>query len=289
MSADKVRLGRLLFYDRLLSVTGEYACASCHAQPRAFTDGRARAIGATGQVHPRSAMSLGNVAYNPAFTWTDAGFGSLESQVTQPLFNEDPIEMGLEGRDGVALENLAADAAYRDLFARSFPNDPAPINVVNIARALASFERTLISGRSAFDRYVFDDDRTALDASAKRGMAFFYAERFGCGRCHSGITLSGPIAHAKQPAADPTFVDTGEGRFRVPTLRNVAVTAPYMHDGRFASLGDVIDHYAAASAAPRDRRLHGFTISAAEKADLVAFLESLTDREFLADPRFGPP
>jgi cytochrome c peroxidase len=299
MSADKVELGRRLFYERRLSVTSEYSCASCHQQARAFTDGRARAVGATGELHPRSAMSLGNVAYNPAFTWTDAGFISLESQALQPLLNQRPIEIGLRGREVAVLGLLAADAELSALFGRSFPDDPAPVSLINVTRALASFERTLISGRAAFDRYVFDDERSALDASARRGMAFFYGERFRCGQCHSGIALSGPVAHAMQPAPEGAFVDTGEGRFRVPTLRNVSVTAPYMHDGRFASLGEVVDDYAAGRrtvaretsvhAAPRDPRLQGFTISAAEKADLLAFLECLTDREFLTDARFAPP
>lgn len=295
ISAEKVALGRLLFYERRLSVTREHACASCHAQSRAFTDGRARAAGATGELHPRSAMSLANVAYNSAYTWTDAGFASLEAQAAQPLFNEHPIEMGLKGRERVVLEQLAADPAYRELFRHAFPQEAAPINFVNLTRALASFERTLISGRSAFDRYVFDDERTALDASARRGMALFYSERIGCAQCHSGITFSGPIAHANEARVEPSYVETGAGRFRVPTLRNIAVTGPYRHDGRFGSLGEVIDHYAAGgdqsapAAAPRDKRLRGFTLEGTEKADLIAFLEGLTDQEFLADPRFAAP
>lgn len=294
ISSEKVALGRLLFYEGKLSVTGEHSCASCHAQARAFTDGRARAAGATGELHARSAMSLANVAYNPAYTWTDAGFGSLEAQATQPLFNEHPIEMGLKGRERVVLEQLAADPGYRDLFARAFPQETAPITLVNLIRALASFERTLISGRSAFDRYVFDDQRDALDDSARRGMALFYSERIGCAQCHSGLTFAGPIAHARDPRVTPSFVDTGDGRFRVPTLRNVAVTAPYQHDGRFATLGEVIDHYAAmgdqpAAVGPRDDRLRGFTLAGAERTDLIAFLQTLTDPEFLAEPRFAAP
>jgi cytochrome c peroxidase len=202
MSDDKVKLGRLLFYDRRLSVTGEYACASCHEQQRAFTDGRALAIGATGEIHPRSAMSLGNVTYNAAFTWIDAGFGSLESQALQPLLNQDPVEIGLKGREAKVIESLATDVAYRELFARSFPGEPTPISVANITRALASFERTLISGRSAFDRYVFDDDRAALDASARRGMAFFYGERLRCGNAIRN-QFSGPVTHAMRPNTEP--------------------------------------------------------------------------------------
>jgi cytochrome c peroxidase len=183
----------------------------------------------------------------------------------------------------------------------------------NVIRAIASYERTLISGRSAFDRYVFDDERTALSDSARRGMALFYSERIGCGGCHFGINFSGPIVHAAAPRAAPLLANTGlynvdghgrypdadrglerithrrsdNGKFRVPTLRNVALTAPYMHDGSIATLGEVIDHYAAGGrqlpAGPRarndykDKRITGFTVSAQEKADLVAFLDSLSD------------
>lgn len=299
MTEEKVSLGRLLFYEPRLSMTGRHACASCHAQALAFTDGKPRALGATGEAHPRSAMSLANVAYNPVYTWTEPGFASLEAQVLQPLFNEHPIELGLTGREQAVLDELASDASYRDAFARAFPGEPAPITIANVARALASFERTLISGRSAFDRYVFDDERAALDPAAKRGMALFYSERIGCAQCHFGINFSGPIVHARARHADPPFVNTGDGRFRVPTLRNAAVTAPYMHDGALATLTEVVDHYAAgganqptgsaARAANKDERLRPFALSQAEKSDLLAFLETLTDAQFLADPRFAAP
>ena len=299
MTEEKVALGRLLFYEPRLSITGRHACASCHDQALAFTDGKARAVGATGAVHPRSAMSLANVAYNPVYTWTDAGFTSLEAQVSQPLFNEQPIEMGLAGHESAVLGELESDARYREAFARAFPQDRNPITLLNVARALATFERTLISGRSAFDRYVFDDERTALDAAAKRGMALFYSERIGCAQCHFGINFSGPIVHERTPQADPPFVSTASGRFRVPTLRNVAVTAPYMHDGAVRTLAEVVDHYATTggghpasseqTAAPPDERLRPFALSGAEREDLLAFLQSLTDAEFLVDPRFSAP
>jgi cytochrome c peroxidase len=299
MSEDKVALGRLLFYEPRLSIGGRHACATCHTQSLAFTDGKARAVGATGELHARSAMSLANVAYNPVYTWTDAGFMSLEAQALQPLLNRHPIEMGLAGRESVVLAELASDARYRDGFARAFPNDPAPVTLVNLARALASFERTLMSGRSAFDRYVFDDDRNAFDAAARRGMALFYSARIGCAECHSGINFSGPIAHAGAERVEPAFVETGDGRFRVPTLRNVAVTSPYMHDGAVRTLVEVIDNYARtgrghprseeAPATPVDARLRPFALGPAGREDLLAFLQSLTDAEFLGDPRFGAP
>ncbi len=299
MTEEKVALGRLLFYEPRLSITGRHACSTCHAQPLAFTDGRGRAVGATGEPHPRSAMSLANVAYNPVYTWTDAGFASLEAQVAQPLFNEHPIEMGLAGRESTVVAELESDAQYREAFARAFPQERGPVTMANVARALASFERTLISGRSAFDRYVYDDERGALDAAAKRGMALFYSERIGCAQCHFGINFSGPIVHERIPQADPAFVNTGAGRFRVPTLRNVAVTAPYMHDGAVRTLPEVIDRYATTGRghpasstqadAPQDERLRPFTLGSEERDDLLAFLESLTDPEFLADARFAAP
>ncbi len=325
MSGEKVALGRRLFYEPRLSITGAYSCASCHQQSRAFTDGRARAIGATGQAHPRSSMTLGNVAYAATLQWAEPGLRSLEAQATGPLLNEHPVEMGLKGREAEALRGLEADASYRRDFARAFPGEGAPINLDNLARALASFERTLISGRSAFDRRVFDDDGAAMSESARRGMALFFSERIGCAQCHSGINFSGPVRHAGAEQAQPVFANTAlynadgngrypesaaglaastgretdHGRFRVPSLRNVAVTAPYMHDGSLATLDDVIDHYAAGGrqaplgpAAPnryRDARLAPFQITTMERADLVAFLRSLTDEAFLADPRFADP
>jgi cytochrome c peroxidase len=298
MTAEKVGLGRLLFYEPRLSLGARHACATCHDQALAFTDGKARAIGATGEAHPRSAMSLANVAYNPAYTWTDAGFGSLEAQALQPLLNEHPIEMGLAGREAAVLAELAADAQYRAAFARAFPGDATPVTLPNLARALASFERTLISGRSAFDRYVFDDERAAFGAAARRGMALFYSGRIGCARCHSGINFSGPIAHAGAPRVEPAFVETGLGRFRVPTLRNIAVTAPYMHDGAVRSLAEVLDHYAQTGRGhpgtgqppgASDERLRPFALDSGEKEDLLVFLQALTDEAFIGEPRFGAP
>jgi cytochrome c peroxidase len=322
MTQAKVRLGRELFHEPKLSVTGQQSCSTCHRQDLAFTDGRPKALGATGQLHPRSAMSLTNVAYNAAFTWADPSFDSLEAQVLQPLFNEHPVEMGLTGRERQVIETLRADSRYPALFTSAFPESEDPVSLTNVARAIASFERTLISGRSAFDRYVFDDDGSDMSAAARRGMALFYSERIGCAQCHSGINFSGPVRTARQPAVEPVYANTGlyntdgngaypsdasgirtvtgnaqdEGRFRVPTLRNVALTAPYMHDGSVATLAEVIDHYSAGGrqlplgpathSTFKDPRIRPFRVTAQEKADLVAFLESLTDAEFIATARF---
>ena len=314
MSSAKVELGRRLFHETHLSSTGRYACASCHRPELAFTDGRPRALGATGESLKHSAMSLANVAYNPAFTWSDARVHSLESQMRRPLFNRHPVEMGVTGGGRAAVKALSADAVYRNQFAAAFPGDAAPISMANIIKAIAAFERTLISGRSPFDHYVYDDDPTALSDSEKRGMALFFSSRAGCAQCHSGINFSGPLiyeGHARQralfantglydvdgqgsyPANDQGLIEVTHraadmGKFRVPTLRNVALTAPYMHDGSVATLEQVIDHYARGGRKnPRqDSRIRPLSLSPIERTDLAAFLRSLTDREFVSDPRF---
>ncbi|HVR37670.1 MAG TPA: cytochrome c peroxidase [Thermoanaerobaculia bacterium] len=281
MSASRVELGRHLFYDKRLSANATYACASCHRQELAFTDGRASAIGATGEHHPRSAMSLANVAYNASFTWSNAKIDRLEAQARVPMFNEHPIELGVRGHEPEVLDRLRADQRYVAMFANAFPTERAPITIANVTRAIASFERTLLSGRSPYDRVVADGDHDALSPAAWRGMKLFFSNRAHCSECHAGFNFSGPVHYLGGPNAKAAFHDTGlNGRFRAPTLRNVAVTAPYMHDGRFTTLDAVIDHYIA-----REK----LTIASDEKRDLIAFLESLTDEELLHDARFSDP
>lgn len=317
MSTEKVALGRRLFFDTRLSSTGRYSCASCHRPELAFTDGRAQAQGATGETVRRGAMSLTNVAYNATFTWSSTRVRSLEMQMRQPLFNEHPLEMGLKADSGAALKALSADSTYRAQFQATFPNEAAALSMEHIIKAIASYERTLISGRSPFDRYIFDDDGAALSASAKRGMALFYSARVGCAQCHSGINFSGPVVYEGHQRASALFANTGlynldrrgaypqsdqglievthraadMGKFRVPTLRNVALTAPYMHDGSLATLDAVLDHYAQGGRKNpyQDRRVRPFSLSGSERADLLAFLNSLTDRDFVENPQFSEP
>lgn len=314
MSIPKVELGRRLFFDTRLSATGQYSCASCHRPELAFTDGRARAQGATGESTRRSALSLANVAYNPAFTWADPYLGSLEKQMRQPLFNEHPVEMGLQNGGVGAVRNISQGSGYAEQFAAAFPSDVPALSMDNIIKAIAAFERTLISGRSAFDRYVFDDDRTAMSDSARRGMALFFSARVGCAQCHFGINFSGPLLSQGHERGRALFANTGlydvdgrggypshdrgvmeithraedMGKFRVPTLRNVAVTAPYMHDGSLSSLQEVLDHYMRGGHKNglQDSRIRPFALGATEQADLLAFLDSLTDPDFIENPQF---
>lgn len=317
MSEAKVGLGRRLFYDTRLSWNGSFSCATCHVQAHAFTDGRARAVGSTGAAHARSTMTLTNVAYNASVGWADAGTRTLEAQMAMPLFNEHPIELGLKGREPAVIARLAADLALAASFATAFPGEADPIAIDTVVKAIAAFERTLISGNSALDRYLYRDERSALTEPAVRGMQLFFSERLSCAECHSGFNLSGPSDHEGARPVELKFHNTGlydvdwsgaypsidrglidltgiegdMGRFRAPTLRNIAETAPYMHDGSVPTLRAVIAHYASGGHPSRFRhpRLRGFQISARETTDLLAFLDSLTDHEFISNPAFGPP
>jgi cytochrome c peroxidase len=314
MTAEKVELGRRLFYDTRLSGNGTFACASCHQQARAFTDGRPRAVGSTGALHARSTMSLANVAYNATFGWADPSVRTLEAQMAVPMFNEHPIELGLKGREPEVAARFAQDASD---FRAAFPEDPAPVTLARIVKAIAAFERTLLSGDSPFDRYLYRDDRTGMPAAAQRGMKLFFSDRLRCAECHGTFNLSGPVnaegieklemlfhntglydvdGRGGYPALDRGLFDLTRrpadmGRFRAPTLRNVAVTAPYMHDGSVPTLEAAIAHYASGGRRNpfRSERVRGFRLSRTDRADLVAFLESLTDRGFLTNPAFADP
>src|SRR3954453_6842670 len=207
MTVDKVRLGRRLFYDTRLSGNGTFSCASCHQQNRAFTDGRAHALGSTGGLHPRSAMSLTNVAYNSSYGWADARVRTLEAQMAVPMFNEHPIEMGIKGNEAAIVARFASNRADAENLAGAFPGDARPVSLDNAVKAIASFERTMTSAGSPFDRYLYRDERDALTADARRGMALFFSDRLRCGQCHSGFNLSGPTQH-EADVAGPTFHNT---------------------------------------------------------------------------------
>jgi cytochrome c peroxidase len=281
MSADKVALGRRLFFETRLSVTGRYSCAGCHDPERAFTDGRAFAVGATGEPLSRGAMSLINAAYSVSFGWTKREVVSLEQQMLEPLLNEHPVELGLRGREVEVCSMLTADSEYRAAFAHAFPRDPVTFD--NLVKAIAAFERTLIAGDSPFDRYVFQGEHEAMSAQQKRGMALFYSPHAGCGSCHSGFNFNGNWRDSQGATGESAFANNGVGDqpMRVPTLRNIVLTAPYMHDGRFKTLDAVLDHYAQVARQPSsDSKLRTFGLSPNDRADLIAFLNALTDSQF---------
>ena len=280
MSVAKVELGAKLFADPRLSITGQHSCQSCHAPERAFTDGLARSRGATGETLPLNAPTLFNVAYNASLGWRDSKVRTLEQQMHGPMFNKDPRELGLAGREALVERALITDPEMARAFSVAFPGMDEPVNMDNVIRAIAAYERTLFAGNSAFDRYVFRGEHAALSERQKAGMQLFYSAKAGCAACHGGVNFAGAWVDRDHPEADPVFADTGTGvTVRVPTLRNLPVTAPYMHDGRFAGLDQVLDHYEKLAADPAaDPRLRRAPLTTTERDSLREFLLSLADR-----------
>lgn len=328
MSDVKVKLGRWLFHDTRLSVNGSMSCASCHIQALAFTDGRPRSVGATGELHPRGSMTLVNAAYAGRLTWANQLLERIEDQMLTPMFGEEPVEMGMAGREDRIIELLRSDPRYAELVPAAFPDDADPYSVVNTIRSIAAFVRTIISYDAPYDRYLRGDE-AALSASAVRGMELFFSERLECFHCHGGFNFTDSTTHANSNIDRVGYHNTGlyntdnngayppdntglydmtgqrrdMGRFKAPTLRNIAVTAPYMHDGSIATLDQVIDHYQRGGrlieegAYAGDGRyspfksefVRGFDLTDAERSDLIAFLGALTDTSLLSDPALSDP
>lgn len=322
MSADKVELGRYLFYDPRLSGNGTQRCATCHIQRLAFTDGQITSFGSTGEPGLRNSPTIVNSAYVGSLTWADQHISALEQQVPLPLFGEDPVEMDLTTREEIAWDHLSYDPAYQELFGAVWPDDPT-INRERVVQAIAAFVRSVVSADSAYDRYL-NGDTDAMSERAVRGEALFTSERLACASCHGGFLLSESTDHGEldepilafhnnglynidglggYPPHDTgllrvTGVETDMGRFRPPSLRNVTRTAPYFHDGSAATLDEVLDSYArggrrieegpyagdGAENPFKAEQLTGFTLTAGERADLLAFLDALTDERVLTEP-----
>lgn len=284
ITPDRTELGRRLFFEKRLSRDGSVACASCHVPARAFTDGRPVAVGVGGRVGRRNAPTLLNRAYAAPLFW-DGRARSLEEQALVPM--ESPVELGSSHDDIVS--RLSTIAAYRRLFRQAFGSDE--ITIERAAAALASFQRTLVSGGSAFDRFVVLGDSAALAPEARRGFELFRGEA-ACVVCHDGLLFSDQRFHNTGVAwRNGAFADSGRaavtgrsedlGAFRTPTLRDVALTAPYMHDGSLAALEDVIAFYVRGGTAnPRlDPAMQPLDLNAADQRALVAFLRALTGAE----------
>ncbi|UOQ96836.1 cytochrome-c peroxidase [Hymenobacter sp. 5317J-9] len=309
LTQEGVALGRQLFYEKALSLNSQVACASCHRQELAFTDGLARSVGVAGTQTRRSSMALSNLAWEPKLMWDGSATG-LESQARLPI--ENPLEMHQSLSAGVA--RLQATSTYPALFRKAFGS--STITEANTLKALAQFERTLVSSNSRYDQFL-NGNRTALTATEQEGLVLFTTHpdplkriRGGnCGDCHSG-PLQTNLTFSNN-GLDAALTDLGlgaitgqasdNGKFRVPSLRNIALTAPYMHDGRFPNLDSVMAHYnehVALGTPNLDPQIQvasntvGGTrldLTRAEKAKIVAFLRTLTDSTFIRDPRFAKP
>lgn len=287
-TVETISLGKKLFFETKLSADESLSCASCHNPGIAFGDGRKRSVGVGGKVGVRNAPTLVNAAYNPAQFW-DGRAQSLEEQVGEPIKN--PIEMNLS--HGALVDRLRADAGYRAAFEKAF--GPGPVTMSKVEKAVASFERTLVSGNSPFDRYEYGGDKAALSAAAIRGLEIFRDKTKGnCAACHTigekyalftdgkyhnigvGVNDEGDLTDLGRYHA--TKVEGDKGAFKTPTLRNVALSAPYMHDGSLKTLEDVVEYYAGGgnSNPYLDKEFKAIKIKGSERADLLAFLQSLT-------------
>jgi cytochrome c peroxidase len=289
MTAAKVELGRRLFYDADLSTNGTMSCATCHEQKRAFADGNRTRAGVHGDAGRRNVPGLANVAFAPTLTWADSRLTTLEKQAAVPLFGDHPVEMGMKGMEAELVRRLAKDSCYRTMFRRAFPETEGAIDIPSVTRALAAFERTLISRDSPYDRYL-RGERQALSGGALDGRALFAAH---CASCHGGPDFTDYRFHALEPAqiagADPdrglaeaTGKPEDMGRFRTPGLRNVGLTAPYMHDGAATTLDAALHRHAGQVPAVA-------AMTEWQYAALREFLGALSDDRFVSDPSFAYP
>jgi cytochrome c peroxidase len=281
LTSEKVKLGRRLFRERLLSRDRSLACVDCHKPKRAFTDGRAKAVGVYGRTGPRSVPTIVNRAWGESFFW-DGRIRTLEEQVVQPILAE--LEMDLTIEETV--DRLRGKRRYRNAFRRAFGRG---INGEDLARALAAYVRTIQAGDSPYDRHQFGDDG-ALSVDARAGLRLFRGKA-NCTACHVGPTLSDEEFHNTGVAwRGGRFLDDGRyavtkseadrGKFKTPTLRELARTAPYMHDGSLETLEDVVNFYSdGARKNPNlDPELRPLNLSDSEKKRLRAFLRSLSGR-----------
>jgi cytochrome c peroxidase len=297
-TAETIALGRKLFYDKRLSKDDTLACASCHSPAMDFTDGLSISKGVGGMTGVRNAPTVANTAYLPLQFW-DGRAISLEEQAASPI--ADPVEMNQTHEVSVSKLNLVPE--YQAMFLKAFGSKVATLS--RVEKSLASFERTILSGDSAFDRYEYGGDAKALTPAQIRGLAIFRDPHKGnCAACHSIDAKSALFTDGKfhnigeGVGNDGNFTDVGrfhqtriatdQGAFKTPTLRNIANTSPYMHDGSLKTLKQVVDFYAGGgnSNPYLDKEMRTIQLSGQERTDLVEFLKSLTGA---TPPNVGPP
>jgi cytochrome c peroxidase len=292
---EGVALGRKLFYDSRLSRNNTMNCGTCHRQGHGFSDFRQFSIGLDNQVGIRNAPGLANVGFTPQLFW-DGRAASLELQARDPITN--PIEM--DSRWDTIVARLTSDSLYPVLFYKAFGS--TLIDSAHILKAIAQFERTFIAFNTKYDAFYFEGKIDTFSDQELKGLDIFLGKGF-CNHCHSDVLLTdnffrnnGLDAQPDSGLAKITYKKEDIGKFKVPSLRNVAVTAPYMHDGRFATLAEVIDFYSD-SVHPFSPNIdthmepfgYGLHLTETEKEALITFLKTLTDSSFLKNPAYKKP
>ena len=323
---EKVELGRFLFFDRNLSLERNRSCGICHEPAKNFSDGFPKAIGTTGDLHTRNTQGLVNIGYRSPLTWDRPDLTLIETQLSIPFFGTHPHELGWKDKEQELLDRVRFNPEYRGRFEAAFPESMEPLSFENMAKAIASFCRTIHGFNSPYDRYLRGELQN-IDAAVLRGKSLFFSDALACFVCHSGINFDMPFGMLE---LDPPFFNIGlynidnlgtypadsvgliartnrpedMGKFRTPTLRNLPNTEPYMHDGSVPDLATVIDIFAAGgrqivSNGPNkgDGRnnpfkhplISGFNISESEKSDLIQFLMALNDEGMLTKPNLQDP
>ena len=286
---ERWALGKELFFDPVLSADSSISCASCHSPALGFSDDKEFSFGVEERIGTRNSSPLANLAYHPYFT-REGGIPTLEMQVLVPIQEHNEFDFNIV----LIAERLKQIPRYVEQAQKTYGREP---DAFVITRSLSCFERSLISGGSRYDQYQFQDDNQALTIQERRGMDLFFSEKTSCSECHSGFNFTD--YSFQNNGLYETYADEGRYRltgeeadkavFKVPSLRNVSVTAPYMHDGHMQSLEEVIEHYNSGGKLHSNRsdKLRPLLLTMQEKADLVAFLHSLTDETFISNPLFS--
>lgn len=287
LTEERWALGKRLFFDPILSSEGTVSCASCHLPEMAFTDGKQVSEGVEGRLGTRNAPTLANVAYHPYYT-REGGVPTLEMQILVPIQEHAEFDFNIL----LIAERLNADSSYINQSWAAYEREP---DAFVITRSIACFERTILSGSSPYDRFL-NGNKSALTSAEKRGMDLFFSEKTNCSECHGGFNFTNYAFENNglyETYADPgRFRLTGDeadrALFKVPSLRNVGVTAPYMHDGSLPTLEAVVEHYNSGGKnhTHKSQLVNPLDLTDQEKTDLIAFLKALTDNDFLNNPKF---
>ncbi|MEZ4725457.1 MAG: cytochrome c peroxidase [Candidatus Kapaibacterium sp.] len=274
---DRIRLGKLLFEDKRLSRTNEISCSSCHKSEFAFADNTPTTKGVDGLDGTRNSISLMNIAFQKRFL-REGGVPSLEMQVLVPFQEHNEFDLNIVA----AAQKLSNDSLYQYLSQVAYGR---VLDSYVITRSISSFERTLIGGNSKFDKYM--NKKATLTTEEERGMVLFFSDSLACASCHSGILFTSQEfannglyeEYNDNGRQRLTGLDADNGVFKIPSLRNVALTAPYMHDGSIATLDVVLEHYASAGKPHRNKSklINGFALTNSDKKAIIAFLNTLTE------------
>lgn len=288
LTRSRITLGKQIFYDPILSKDSTRSCGSCHNQYLAFADSSDVSFGIEQRAGTRNSPSIANVAYQKALL-REGGVPTLEMQVLVPIQDHNEFNYNML----LIVDRMKRIPAYVEAAQKAYNREIDPFV---ITRSIAAFERTLLSGNSPFDQWFYQKKNSAVGETVKRGYSLFTNERLNCIKCHNGFLFTDQsftnnglyMDYPDSGRIRLTGLDVDRAVFKVPSLRNVGLTAPYMHDGSFKTLDAVIDHYQTGGKAHPNKSifLKPFILSSQERLDLIAFLNSLTDLEFIKNPEF---